>query len=257
MAMHYIVSLSPSVTETVIALDAKEAIVGCTRYCRLDPSVTRVGGLLDADIEAILRLRPESVWLCSMTPLEVEQKLSKLGIPCERFFFDSLQNIETSVARIAKLLEKPQLNVEPLNLSNAQQRSALVVYEPLSLFSAGKETFLSDLLQASGFSSIADRYASSWPRLSFEYVCAANPQKIFVISDLPLKTVIELYKKDSLWKHLPAVQNEAIAMLPLIPCLYPGPNYALLIRQLQKDLLVEPIGIEPTTSSLRTTRSSN
>lgn len=62
-----IVSLVPSVTETIFALGAGARVVGVTRYCTHPPdrvaSVTRVGGTKNPSLEKILHLNPDLVIL--------------------------------------------------------------------------------------------------------------------------------------------------------------------------------------------------
>ena len=56
-----IVSLAPSVTETLFALGLGDRVVGVTRFCNYPPEVetkARIGGFLDPNIEAIVALKP-------------------------------------------------------------------------------------------------------------------------------------------------------------------------------------------------------
>ena len=79
-----IVSLAPSATETLLALGAREQLVGRTDY-DLDPAVAEVasvGGGLDPSLEALVALRPELVvgWH-SAGPSPVRDRMRALGIP--------------------------------------------------------------------------------------------------------------------------------------------------------------------------------
>ena len=60
-----IISLVPSITETVFALGAGERVVGVTSYCTHPPDgvagVTRVGGTKDPEIDTIERLEPDLI----------------------------------------------------------------------------------------------------------------------------------------------------------------------------------------------------
>ena len=59
-----IISMAPSVTETLYALGLGNRVVGVTRYCQYPPEVknkTRVGGYFDPNFEAIVALRPDLV----------------------------------------------------------------------------------------------------------------------------------------------------------------------------------------------------
>ena len=59
-----IVSLAPSLTETLFALGAGDRLVGVTDYCDHPPEVSRiarVGGFVNPNLEAIIALRPDLV----------------------------------------------------------------------------------------------------------------------------------------------------------------------------------------------------
>ena len=62
-----IVSLVPSITETLFALGVGERVVGVTDYCTHPPEevarVTKVGGTKDPHLEVILQLAPDLVIL--------------------------------------------------------------------------------------------------------------------------------------------------------------------------------------------------
>ncbi len=79
-----IVSLAPSVTETLFALGLGERVVGATRYCDYPPEalkVARVGGYLDPDYEAVAGLKPDLV--IGLTASEhgpVGANLAQLGL---------------------------------------------------------------------------------------------------------------------------------------------------------------------------------
>ncbi|MDD2713293.1 MAG: helical backbone metal receptor, partial [Simplicispira sp.] len=80
-APHRIVSLLPSLTETVCALGACERLVGVDRYSNWPASVAQlpvVGGGLDPNIEAIVALRPDVVLMA--TSSRASARLEALGI---------------------------------------------------------------------------------------------------------------------------------------------------------------------------------
>src|SRR3990172_5373816 len=59
-----IVSMSPSITETLYALGLGDHVVGGTRYCEYPPEVkdkVQIGGYFDPNFEAILALKPDLV----------------------------------------------------------------------------------------------------------------------------------------------------------------------------------------------------
>src|SRR5208282_6923855 len=78
-----VVSLSPSTTEALVAVGARDALVGRSRYCDFPPdvlSVPVVGGFVDPNFEAIVALRPDLV-IGARGPAgaQVAERLGPLG----------------------------------------------------------------------------------------------------------------------------------------------------------------------------------
>lgn len=78
-----IVSLAPSITETLFAIGAGSRVVGVTEFCSFPAEAGRlpkVGGYYDPNYEAILALRPDLVVLLPESA-EHRRKLAALRIP--------------------------------------------------------------------------------------------------------------------------------------------------------------------------------
>ena len=106
---HRIVSMAPSLTETVFALGLGDAVVGVTRFCDTPPcarSRTSVGGYLDPSYEAIVGLEPDLV-LLMQDHAEVEHRLSGLGIRSVRVDQSRVAGILRSFEEIATAAGAP------------------------------------------------------------------------------------------------------------------------------------------------------
>ena len=79
-----IVSLAPSLTETVYALGLQDHLVGDTDYCDYPPDAqkkTKVGGAINPSLEQIAALHPDLVLVTkSFNRLETVNSLDGLGI---------------------------------------------------------------------------------------------------------------------------------------------------------------------------------
>ncbi len=78
-----IVSLAPSVTESLYALGLGPKVAGVTRFCRYPPEAAakpHVGGFGDVNLEAVLRLRPDLAVL-PVDKTTIKALLEQLGIP--------------------------------------------------------------------------------------------------------------------------------------------------------------------------------
>ena len=80
-----IVSLVPSVTEILYALNAEDVLVGVTDFCDFPPEARRkprVGGMVAPSLEAIVALRPDLVIATTEgTPEEAVTQLTRLKVP--------------------------------------------------------------------------------------------------------------------------------------------------------------------------------
>src|SRR6266849_10803114 len=84
-SVHRIVSLAPSLTETIYALGLQDRLVGDTDYCDFPPEARnkqKVGGSINPSLEAIAALHPDLVLVTkSLNPLDTVNSLADLGIP--------------------------------------------------------------------------------------------------------------------------------------------------------------------------------
>jgi len=187
-----IVSLLPSLTESVCALGACARLVGVDRYSNWPASVRalpQAGGGIDPNVEAIVALRPDVVLLAGssrgidrLTALglkvvvlepknhaDVRRVLDKLGtllgVP------DALQvwrAIDASVAAAAQSLP-------------AGVRRTRVYYEVNNgPYAAGASSFMGETLTRLGARNIVPAALGPFPKLNPEFVVRANPDLIMV-----------------------------------------------------------------------------
>ena len=103
-----IVSLAPSITETVFVLGDGERLVGVTDYCDYPPEATRkprVGGISTPSFEAILALRPDLVLATSESNYaEHVERLASLGLPVYVVRPVDFETVLESIERIGGVL---------------------------------------------------------------------------------------------------------------------------------------------------------
>jgi iron complex transport system substrate-binding protein len=101
-----IVSVLPSLTESVCALGACARLVGVDRYSNWPASVKQlpqVGGGLDLNIEAIVRLKPDVVLLA--TSSRAGERLEALGIKVLMFEPSSHEQVRSTLLQLDVLLD--------------------------------------------------------------------------------------------------------------------------------------------------------
>ncbi len=187
-----IVSLLPSLTETVCALGQCQRLVGVDRYSNYPDAVrslAQVGGGLDPNIEAIVALKPDLVLMATSTP--VTDRLQSLGIKVLALEPKSHADVKRALQILGQLLEVPdaervwrEIDAE---LSSAAQavpasaRSMRVYFEVNSApYAAGETSFIGETLKRLRIGNMVPAALGAFPKLNPEYVVRANPDLIMV-----------------------------------------------------------------------------
>ena len=233
-----IVSLAPSVTETLFALGAGAEVVGVSRYCDYPPEATRlprVGTFLTPNVEAIIGLHPTLVIGLGLSSNTRELKLLRAtGCSVMTVGDDSLAQIEGGILKIGERIGRARaasamLAALDARIASVRARAAharrvrvlmLVGHEPM--VAVGPHTFLDELLTIANSENIAAGAGQQWPRLSLEYIIAARPDVILdgqMGSDA--KAPSRFWDRYSI---IPAVRDDRVFGYPQDPILHPGPR---------------------------------
>ena len=189
-----VVSLLPSLTESVCALGQCHRLVGVDRYSNFPEQVKKLpqlGGGLDPNIEAIVALRPDVVL---MTPSsKAHTRLTELGLKVLLLEPKNTADAQRSLHTLGTLFNLPPeqgaLNVlrsiEQGIQAAAQRvpmsaRGSTVYFEAGAPYAAGEASFVGELLQALGLRNIVPASMGAFPALNPEFVVRANPQLIMV-----------------------------------------------------------------------------
>ena len=233
-----IVSLAPSVTETLFASGAGAEVVGVSQYCDYPPQVQRlpkIGTFLTPNLEEIVALRPTLVIGVPTSSGQREiRALQAMGIGTLMVDDGSVAAIEASIQKIGDAVGQPhaardlvaqirsRINGLEERLSAVQPRRVLMVVGHQPLVAVGPGTYLDELLALARARNIADLSAQSWPRLSLEYIIASRPE---VILDGQMGT--DPHAPARFWaryQSIPAVRQRRVFGYPDDPTLHPGPR---------------------------------
>jgi iron complex transport system substrate-binding protein len=187
-----IVSLLPSLTELVCALDACERLVGVDRYANFPASIAKLpklGAMDDASVEAIVALRPDVVILSPASRLH--DRLGALGVKTLVLDTLNLADVRRHIDTLSRLLESksgPQLkeNIERQLAAAAAQvpesmKGLRVYYEVDGApYAAGEISFSGEILARLGLRNIVPAALGPFPKLNPEFVVRADPQLILV-----------------------------------------------------------------------------
>jgi iron complex transport system substrate-binding protein len=226
-----IVSLAPSLTETVYAVGLQDRLVGDTDYCDYPPDAqkkTKVGGAINPSIEQIAVLRPDVVLVTkSLNRLETVHALEGLGIPAYGTEDPhTVEEIISSTLRLAEVLGVPEagstlaaslqkrLAALQKQLSGVLPRRVLFVVWTDPLLSVGKNTFIADALRRAGAVSVVDS-TQSWPQMNLEEVVHLQPDfLIFAASHSDGgPPEIDVLATRTGWNGMDAVRNRRFAVI--------------------------------------------
>jgi iron complex transport system substrate-binding protein len=263
-----IVSLAPSLTETVYALGLQDRLVGDTDYCDYPPDAqkkTKVGGGLNPSLEQIAALRPDLVLVTkSFNRLETVNSLENLGISSYATDPHTVDEIISSSKKLSDVLGVPQAGVSvgdemQRHLSDLSRRLAalpakrvLFVVWTQPLISVGKSTFIADALRHAGAVSVVDS-EQDWPQVSLEEVAHLQPDFLVFAeshSDTAAPTVEALATLPG-WSIVDAVAKRRIAVIS-DAVNRPAPRIVSAIEDLAKQLHPDAFIEKPNTNKEKT-----
>jgi len=233
-----IVSLAPSVTETVFALGAGPQLVGVSQYCGYPPAalkLPKVGSFLTPNVEAIAALRPTLIIGLGMSSDQRQiRALEAMGYPTLMVNDSSVAEVRQSIRIVGRRIGRPDeagrlleairshLSRIRKRLNGAKHVKVLMVVGHQPMVAVGSGTYLAELLKLAHGDNIAAGLAQAWPRVNLEYIIAARPE---VILDGQMGNDASL--PGEFWDRyptIPAVRNHRIYGYPQDPIMHPGPR---------------------------------
>jgi ABC-type Fe3+-hydroxamate transport system substrate-binding protein len=198
-----IVSTSPSITETLFALDLGERVVGVSTFCRFPPEAAKlpkVGTFLKPDAESIAQLRPDLVFVHEMEN-GIDRRLASLRIPFVivghgplTAVFSTIRQISTAarvpergdrlvadIERRLAVIRKGALQTQPRVLFVIGRRPGMLA----DLVAVGPGSYVNDLIGLAGGRNVLDIPGQpEYPRISMETVLRVDPDVIVDTVDM-------------------------------------------------------------------------
>ena len=259
-----IVSLAPSLTETIYALGLQDLLVGDTDYCDYPAAAqkkTKVGGAINPSLEQIAALHPDLVLVTKgLNRLETVHALDVLGISSYATDPHTVDEIITSTEKLADVLGVPEAGVSiaadlQRRLMDLHQRisvlppkRALFIVWTQPLISVGKDTFIADALHRAGAVSVVES-RQSWPQVSLEEIARLQPE-FLIFADSHSETAprtVEVLAKLPGWRTLDAVNHRRYAVVS-DAVNRPAPRIVTAIEELARQLHPEAF-VEKSESS--------
>ena len=240
------ISLAPSLTEMIFAVGAGDTLVGVTSYCNYPEqakAIEKVGDTMTPNIERIIALKPQIVFVSTASQLEAFTKtLDDQGIAVFVSDGKSLDDVYRSLNQFGDLFgtKKRAANL----VSDLTQRADAVrssvegkptpkVFVQISndpLFTIGKDSFLTEVLEHAGGTSATKDVPTAYPKLSKETAMAMGPD-VIILSDSDDNKEPNVVFKDSR-----AVKNGRVYRVNADILSRPGPRLVDAIEQIARDL---------------------
>jgi len=258
-----IVSLAPSATEILYAIDAGDKVVGVTDYCDYPynfkawieaGNMTSVGGFQDTNVEVIASLNPDLILATGGVQEETVGALRDLGYKvlvldpanidgvfrdielvgnatgkraqATAVVNDMTSRIDAVANKVAGVAAKPKVYYE-------------VWFTTQSIWSVGAEGFETELIAKAGGVNIFENDSLEHFQTDSEVIISKNPDIILlpvgmetIGSELPFWVSFDAVKARPAWDSISAVQNDKLYQIDGNAIERPGPRIADMIETL-------------------------
>ena len=229
-----IVTLLPSLAETVCVLGACDRLVGTDKHANWPASVKalpKLGGLDDTQLEALVRLKPDVVLLAKSA--RIIARLEALGIPVLALEPQTHADVHRVLQTVAAVLQLPNAQEQAdavwqniqRQVSQAQAKipaqaiNAAVYFEASTGgYAAGEASFIGEIMRQLGLKNIVPAGMGAFPQLNPEFVVRANPQLIVLAQSM----VTNLSQRPG-WSTIAAIKNKRV-------CVFPSGQADILVR---------------------------
>ncbi|HKS30414.1 MAG TPA: cobalamin-binding protein [Pyrinomonadaceae bacterium] len=246
-----IITLAPNLTEIVYAVGAGPRLVGNTTYCDYPQearAVEKVGDTLHPSIERIIALRPQLILISTASQLEAFTKqLDEQNIAVYITDPHDLEGVFKSIEAIGDLVDERERAASVVNAlrsraSSIEERVSkqkpLSVFYQLSaepLYTAGRDSFITDLVRRAGGVSVTANVPGAWPRYSDEAALAARPEAVIMATGDSMGAQANVEVAEPL-RRSPAVQNNRVYKINGDFLSRPGPRLVDGLEQMARAL---------------------
>ena len=249
-----IISLAPSTTEILFALGLDKEIVGVSEFCNYPPKAIakeKVGTFSQPNIEKILSLKPDIIFCTGLEQAPLAENLKKLKLNVIISDPSTINSLLVSIAEIGKLTNKEDQavllikhmqesinEIKSLAAKIPQEKRQKVFIEiwhnPLN--TAGKGSFINELIELAGGSNIAYDLKTAYGTFSPELVIKRNPDCI-ILAYMSKSNPRDELRARAGWNKISAIQhNRVYGDIDPDVLLRPGPRITEGLKEIYKKL---------------------
>ncbi len=240
------ITLAPNLTEIVFAVDGGDKLIGNTTYCNYPEAaknIQKVGDTISPNLESIIALKPDVVFVSTASQIETftkrmeEQKIAVFVTDPK-----DLDGVYHSIETVGDILGKKEkaaqvvasLKQRVLETDRKTERAApyriFVQFSEEPLYTAGKPSFITDLLTRAGGFSVTSNINDAFPMISKETALALQPD-VIIISGMQGEQ-----KPNSAFANSPAVKNKHVFQIDGDLLARPGPRLVDALEQITEKL---------------------
>ena len=242
-----IISLAPSITETLFALGLNDEIVGVTEFCDYPPQALEKPkvGYSQPNLESIVALQPDLLLAPkSFMRVDLLQKLEQLKIPTFVLEPHTLEEIMAHIQMLGRMVGRSQegneqtvalrkqISTLSLQLEGLPRPTMLYVLNSEPLITVGPGSFIHHLIELAGGRNAAEQATTSYPRLTMEEVLRQNPD--YLVFPVGKFEGIPQSEQDAWkrWNTLNAVKHNQMFQVQSDLLNRPGPRIIEGLKQL-------------------------
>ena len=225
-----VISLLPSLTESVCALGKCSTLVGVDRFSNWPKSIKdlpKIGGMGDINIERIVQLKPDVVLLEKNSPAIT--RLNGLGIQTFALDIKSMSDEERALQKLDRVLgtsesarvwNQIQQEITRANKQLLSRDKTISVYFEINPapFAAGRSSFIGDILTRLGLVNIVPESLGPFPKINPEFVVQSKPEIIL----LSTSSLADIQNRPG-WKSIPAIAKNRV-------CIFTADQNDVLVR---------------------------
>ncbi|MCF6174204.1 MAG: helical backbone metal receptor [Victivallaceae bacterium] len=246
-----VISLSPSLTETIYKLGGQDKLVGRSSACDYPDAAKNIpicGDYKGPALEKLVRLKPDVVVSAMLKDKGVISNIERLGIKFYLLPAKTLSDYPLTVKKLGEILNLQQAAADEIarftsklrafriaakKIPLAERPTVLLLIYDRPLMSVGRKSFINELITIAGGRNIAGKIERSYFNCSMEWVMKQQPQVIVMPASSPEK-IAEICQRPG-WRILNAIRNKRIYYQSHNDILYRlGPRVLDGIAALQK-----------------------
>ncbi len=219
-----VISLAPSITEIVYALNGTHQLIGRSSACDYPPeavsNVPVIGDFGVPSLERMVSLRPDQVLYTDVADPMMDSKMKRVGLHPVHIACERLNDIPSAIVHVGQLLQR-ETEAQALasnlveQIQMARQETAAFTNRPRALvliwndpfYAAGRKSFVSDLVELAGGHNIGDEINRDYFQASSEWVLAHDPDIIFCFFMANSKPVKQTILNQPGWRRIKAVKD--------------------------------------------------